>query len=110
MDAATLILSLAGLVLLVAVVNAVKSAERTAWPVGEAGDNHAPHEDDDIAMPIAPLSAGPVPSRRRIGREDAPGPVFQARHPEVRQSAAAPAGLRVTTVQFTEIIVFRRRR
>lgn len=114
MDAATLILCLAGLVLLVAVVNAVKTTDRARALCDEAEGRPAPRDDSELSMPIAALTAGPVPSRRPgvdAGRKQAA--TGQERRPEARHSATAapaPAGMRITTVQYTEIIVFRRPR
>ncbi len=114
MDTATLILCLAGLVLLVAVVNAVKSAEPARALCDEAEGRPAARDDSELSMPIAALTAGPVPGRRPgadAGRK--PAATGQERRQQARQTAAAapaPAGMRITTVQYTEIIVFRRPR
>lgn len=109
MDAATLILAIAGLVLLVAVVNAVKSAERGDHGAAGAGERADMQGREETAIPISAVSAGHVPAplrREQLARLD-----HAERRPQPRPaSQAAAIGARVTTVQYTEIIVFRQRR
>jgi len=106
MDAATLILTLAGLVLLAVVFTALKSAEheRRGEAIGPPLDDHAERRASE-GLPIGALHAGPVSGRRLHGSVIRPANVSQPARP-----AVSPAIARFTAVQFTELIVMRQRR
>ena len=105
MDAATLILTLASLLLLASFFTALKSAEdeRGGEAMGPPMSNHAMcHEIE--GLPIGALHAGPVSGRTLQDASLRTSKVSQPAKP-----VASPATARFTAVQFTELIVMRQR-